>query len=214
MKQHIQNLGYEVIEPYKNIILILNFFSDDELKPIWNIINNASQSDWEKDYRESQIELAKRKYGTANIEELISRGIMEYTDDWYDKSLAISETVAYKLNDKIAQLFTFNGDLWYGNIDTIQRQYEGAELREHIDSDGDPDILYAVIGYLNDDYTGGELVFSNIGLELKPPKKSLIIFPDGKEYKHGVRAPGVGPTRYALPTFVRHISNSLGHHLK
>ena len=133
---------------------------------------------------------------------------MEYTYGWTDKAIAIPEKYTTKLNHRIAKLFKFNPELWYGDIDTIQRQYEGSELAAHIDSDGDPDVLYAVIGYLNDDYVNGELFFPNINVSLKPEKNSIIIFPDGEKYMHGVRAPGPGPLRYALPTFVRHISKS------
>lgn len=204
----IERLGYRYEEIYPRIILIHNFLTESDVEPLWEIINSSSQEDWEKDYRESQIELAKRKYGTENIDKLIKLGLMEYTYGWSDKSIAIPEEKARAINKKISKIFEFDKSLWFGDVDTIQRQYAGAELAEHIDSDGDPDILYAIIGYLNDDYFGGELFFSNIGLDIKPPKNSIIIFPDGEEYKHGVRAPGEGPMRYALPTFVRDFSKS------
>lgn len=206
--QHIRSLGYDATEVYQNIILVENFLDEEDTKPLWSIINNAKQEDWEEDYRNSQIELARRKYGRTDIDNLILEGVMEYTYGWSDKAIAIPQEYTKNLNSRIAKLFEFNRDLWYGDIDTIQRQYKGSELAAHIDSDGDPDILYAVVCYLNDDYSDGELFFPNIGLEIKPPKNSIIIFPDGEQYKHGVRPPGDGPLRYALPTFVRHISKS------
>lgn len=208
MLKHIESLGYQVDQLYEGIFLIKNFLTNEEVAPLWEIINSASQEDWEKDYRDSQIELARRKYGRVDIDNLISEGIMEYTYGWADKAIAIPKEYTESLNKKISELFYFDKSLWYGDIDTIQRQYSGAKLEEHVDSDGDPDILYAVIGYLNDDYIDGELFFPNIGLEIKPPKNSIIIFPNGELYKHGVRAPSDGPLRYALPTFVRHVSKS------
>ena len=208
MKDQLVSLGYEFTELYDGIFLIKNFFSDDDLKPFWDIINNATQKDWEEDYYNSQKDLAMRKYGRDDIENLIKEGIMEYTYAWADKAIAVPRSSVEQINARIAEIFRFNEELFYGSIDTIQRQYDGAPLIEHVDSHGDPDVLYAVIGYINDDYTDGELFFSRIGLELKPPAKSLIIFPDGEQYMHGVKAPGPGPERYALPTFVRHISKS------
>ena len=86
---------------------------------------------------------------------------------------------------------------------TIQRQYEGARLIEHVDNHADPNIKYAVIMYINEDYTDGELFFRKLDLTIKPPAKSLIIFPSGEEYLHGVKPPGTGPYRYVLPSFVR-----------
>jgi hypothetical protein len=203
MAKQIENLGYEYEEVHPGIVLIHNLLTEEDVDPLWEIINNATQEDWEEDYRRSQIELGKRKYGISDIDKLVDLGLMEYTYGWSDKAIAIPEEKTTKLNKKISEIFNFDKRLWYGDIDTIQRQYSGSELVEHIDSDGDPDILYAVIGYLNDDYAGGELFFPNIGIEIKPPKHSVVIFPDGNDYKHGVRAPGDGPVRYALPTFVR-----------
>jgi len=71
-----------------------------------------------------------------------------------------------------------------------------------VDTDGDPSIAYAAIGYINDDYSDGELFFSELNLEVKPRAGSLMIFPGSSEYRHGVKAPGPGKSRYALPTFV------------
>lgn len=208
MKNHLLNMGCDFEEIYENIFLIKNFLKEEEVRPLWNIINNATQKDWEEDYRNSQKSLALRKYGRDDIDNLIEEGIMEYTYAWADKAIAVPEVLVSGLNQRIAEIFSFNKDLFYGKIDTIQRQYEGAELIEHVDSHGDPYVLYAVIGYLNDDYVDGELFFSKLNLEIKPPKNSLIVFPDGEQYMHGVRAPGAGPLRYVLPTFVRHISNA------
>ena len=208
MKEHLLKMGYDFEEIYENIFLIKNFLTEKDVKPLWNIINNATQKDWEEDYRNSQKLLALRKYGRDDIENLIKEGVMEYTYAWADKAIAVPEKLVSGLNKRIAKIFSFNKDLFYGKIDTIQRQYEGAELIEHVDSHGDPYVLYAVIAYLNDDYSNGELFFSQLNLQLKPPKNSLIVFPDGEQYVHGVKAPGAGPLRYVLPTFVRHISNA------
>lgn len=208
--EHVESLGYRYLEIYDGIILIYDFLEKSDTDPLWEIIEKATQEDWEKDYKDSQVELARRKYGRVDIENLIAEGLMEYTYDWSDKAIQIPREYTESLNKRISKLFDFNKDLWYGWIDTIQRQYSGSELKAHIDSDGDPEILYAVIGYLNDDYSNGELFFPNIDLKVKPPANSIIIFPDGEQYKHGVNPPGDGPHRYALPTFVRHISNAEG----
>ena len=208
MNEHIKELGYEFEEIARNIVLIKDFLQEKETEELWEIINNATQKDWEEDYHKSQVELAKRMYNTEDLELAISKGFMEYTHSWTDKAISIPLEKSKDLNRRIAKLFEFDKNLWYGYIDTIQRQYFGANLTQHVDSDGDPDILYAVIGYLNDDYKDGELFFPKLNLEVKPPKNSIIIFPDGKDYEHGVKAPGDGPIRYALPTFVRSIKNA------
>jgi hypothetical protein len=207
IKDSLLKLGYSFEEVGPEIFLIYNFFTEKDFLPLWEIINNATQKDWEEDYYNSQKALAFRKYGRDDVENLIEEGIMEYTYAWADKSIAVPPQKVFELNKKISEIFVFNKDLFCGNIDTIQRQYEGSPLIEHVDSHGDPDVLFAVIGYLNDDYTDGELHFSKLGIQLKPPANSLIIFPDGEEYLHGVNSPGPGTKRYALPAFVRHIKH-------
>lgn len=195
-------LNYDFSEIGPEIFLINNFFSENDLKPLWNIIDNATQEDWEKDYRDSQIALALRKYGRSDIDNLIAEGIMEYTYNWSDKAIAVDHHLTININKRVSEIFSFMNNINVGIIDTIQRQYENSPLIEHVDSHGDPSVIYAVIGYVNDDYTNGELFFPKLNIELRPPAKSLIIFPDGEEYLHGVKSPGPGPMRYALPTFI------------
>lgn len=196
------DLGIEYREIGPKIILLENFIEKDEADLFWEIIKNTSQEGWEKDYRNSQINLAKVKHGREDLDNLIAEGIMEYSDFWSDNAVAIPKDKSKKLNGRIEEIFMHIQGLYFTGMHTIHRHYEGSVLREHIDSDGDPYVQYAIIGYLNDDYSDGELVFPNLGIEIKPPKNSILIFPDGELYKHGVKAPGVGPTRYSLPSFV------------
>jgi hypothetical protein len=193
------NLNFE--ELGNSVFIVYDFFSEKDLEPLWNIIKSATQEDWEKDYRESQIWLAEKKFGRSDLDNLIAEGLVEYTTDWSDKAISVPEGTVNKTNARIKKIFWNRPDLKTSGITTIQRQYENSPLVEHVDSDGDPSVAYAIIGYMNDDYTGGELFFRNLNLEIKPPAKSLIIFPSGEEYLHGVRTPGPGPIRYALPTF-------------
>lgn len=196
------DLGIEYKEVGPKIILLEDFIEEDESNALWEIINNASQEDWEEDYRNSQILLAKVKHGREDLDNLIAEGLVQYSYFWADNAIAIPPQSAKKLNERINQIFMQLPGLYFTELHTIHRHYEGATLKEHVDSDGDPYVQYAVIGYLNDDYTEGELVFPNLGIEIRPPKNSVLIFPDGQLYKHGVKAPGSGPTRYSLPSFV------------
>jgi predicted 2-oxoglutarate/Fe(II)-dependent dioxygenase YbiX len=40
--------------------------------------------------------------------------------------------------------------------------------------------------YPNDDYDGGEIVFPDYDLKIKPKPNSLIMFPGNENYLHGV----------------------------
>jgi hypothetical protein len=50
---------------------------------------------------------------------------------------------------------------------------------------------------------GGELFFEKNGLEIKPEKKSMLIFPGNDEFEHGVKHVGKGPIRYVLVGFIK-----------
>jgi hypothetical protein len=80
---------------------------------------------------------------------------------------------------------------------------DGVELKAHTDQDTDPSIKYATIIYLNDNYSGGELFFSNKNIEIKPKPGSLVVFPGTNEFNHGVRHVKAGPIRYVLVGFIK-----------
>ena len=80
---------------------------------------------------------------------------------------------------------------------------EGVELKPHTDQDTDPSIRHAAILYLNEEYSKGEIFFSNYNIELKPKPGSLLLFPGTKDYNHGVRHVGPGPVRYVLVGFIK-----------
>lgn len=209
LKKNLDNLGHSYKEVADSIFEVYDILSDEEASTIWKIIKTKTQADWESDYRESQIQLAQRKYGRTDIDNLIKEGVIEYTDNWSDKSVKITRTLCSNTNKKIVQIFSYDRSLYFGGLDHIQRQYPGSELREHVDNYADPTIRFATIVYVNDDYTNGELFFSKLNLSIKPRAKSLMIFPGDELYSHGVRPPGIGETRYVLPSFVRNYSESI-----
>lgn len=199
IKDSLKENGYDFEMLEDGIISVPNFFSEEDLIPVWDLINLATQDDWEKEYRESQKELARRLYQRDDLNNLIDEGIMEYTYNWNDKSLEIPSEISKQLSKNLAKIFK---NVIVAPFNNIQRQYEGAPLVEHVDDHADPYIKFAAIGYINDDYNGGNLVFPNLNLKLKPKKQSLLIFQSGDKYLHGVEAPLPGPTRYVLPTFI------------
>ena len=206
IKTRLEQLGHNFTQIEDSIFLVYNLFTEKEFEPLWEIVNNAKQKDWEEDYIQSQITLAKQKFGRSDLENLVNEGLVEITQHWLDKAIRIPPLIAVGLSKKIDEIFMFkDSGLQPKGLQTIQRQYENSELVEHNDNDADPTIAYAGVAYLNDDYSDGELYFSNLNIEIKPPARSFIIFPGGEKYRHGVRSPGPGRHRYALPTFVSHL---------
>jgi hypothetical protein len=207
LESRLKALEYAYEEVAKGVYLIPNFISDLDIEATMKTINGASEEDWKTHYLRGVKDLAERKYGRIDVDNLVREGLVEITTHWIDKNLSLPFEISESISKKIKEIMEFNPALEFDGIGTIQRQYSGAQLTEHVDNHADPYIDYAVIVYLNDDYTDGELFFSKLGLEIRPPKKSLLIFPSGEDYLHGVKPPGDGPLRYVLPGFVRRIKN-------
>lgn len=203
IEKGLSNLGYQYKKIKKEIYLIENFLYDSEIKEVLEVIKNSSEVDWQTHYMDGVKGLAERKYSRTDIDNLVDEGLVEITDHWFDKNLSLPYKISGPISDRIKGILQHDQKILFDGVGTIQRQYEGAQLTEHVDNHADPLIEYAVIMYINDDYTDGELFFSRLGIEIKPPAKSMVIFPSGEEYLHGVKPPGAGPERYVLPSFIR-----------
>lgn len=203
VKNHIESLGYSCTEVADSIFLIPDFLNDKEIDLIYEQINSSSENDWTGHYMRGIIENAKKWYGRDDIDNLVKEGLVEITSHWVDKNLSLNGEISYPISERVREVLAFDETVNFDGIGTIQRQYEGAQLTEHVDNHTDPGIIYAIILYVNDNYTDGELFFSKLNFEIKPPKKSLLIFPSGEKYWHGVKPPGPGPHRYVLPSFAR-----------
>ena len=96
----------------------------------------------------------------------------------------------------------------YAELVNFARWPPGYELQPHADSenpDGVPHPFpwrdFATVMYLNDDYAGGEIHFPNLGIEMKPAPRSLIVFPGTLFFLHGVR-PVTRGMRHTIASFL------------
>jgi predicted 2-oxoglutarate/Fe(II)-dependent dioxygenase YbiX len=60
----------------------------------------------------------------------------------------------------------------------------------------------SVVYFLNDDFTGGELVFPELDFVIKPAAGTLVCFPSDHNYIHGVN-PVTSGHRYTIVTWMR-----------
>lgn len=203
LESRLSELGYKYEEVARGVYLVSDFVHDHEIDGVMSVIDAASEEDWKTHYMQGVKDLAERKYGRTDVDNLVSEGLIEITTHWIDKNLSLPYDISGPMSERIQEIISFDNDIAFDGVGTIQRQYEGEPLVEHVDNHSDPMIEYAVIMYINDDYNGGELFFGRLGLEIIPPAKSMIIFPSGEDYLHGVKPPLAGPQRYVLPSFVR-----------
>jgi len=130
-----------------------------------------------------------RTYFPENSEVLYP--ITQKVIDFYDKNIRSIEN----LND-VGQIFTALGP--------INRTKQGESLPAHDDL-GPPEINapveYGVVIYLNDNFEGGELYYSEKNLTIHPKRGMLVIHGATKEYTHGVSEVTSG-VRYGLTMFI------------
>jgi hypothetical protein len=55
--------------------------------------------------------------------------------------------------------------------------------------------------YINDEYSGGEIVFDRFGIEVSAKKNQLLVFPSNYPYKHKVK-PVLDGTRYVVVQWI------------
>jgi hypothetical protein len=198
------NAGYVVEELATEVWLIEDFVSAEDIKSIFDFVSSKTDEDWLNHYMEHLRDRAERDFGTRDVETLNKEGKFEITFDWADKTIMLpSLNVVQKVNEGIKNIVSYDPNLYFEGSGTLQRQYEGSDLKVHVDNHVDPHVAYACVIYLNDDYNYGEVIFPEQGLELKPKPGSMLFFSSGETHPHGVNPPGPGPLRYVLPCFIK-----------
>lgn len=84
------------------------------------------------------------------------------------------------------------------NVCSISKYSEGKFMGPHTDEKSGAYI--SAVGYLNDDYSGGEIGFPNQNISIKPEAGSIIIFPSTDPFIHDPQ-PAYGSERYICPVF-------------
>jgi hypothetical protein len=199
-----QQAGYEVEELATEVWKVKNFMSSADIDEIFNFVGTLTEEDWLGHYMDHLRDKAEKEFGTRDIESLQKEGKMEITFDWADKNIRYpGDEILGRINEGIRSIIAYDSNLHFSGAGTIQRQYEGSDLKVHVDNHVDPYVAYAAVIYLNDDYVYGEVIFPEQNLELKPEPGSMLMFSSGESHPHGVNPPGPGPLRYVIPCFIK-----------
>lgn len=198
------NAGYDAQELAPELWLVEDYLNSNDIQSIFDYAATKSEEDWTEHYMGHLRDRAEKDFGTRDIETLQKEGKMEITFDWVDKTIRLPRMEALdKLDNGVLKIISYDPNLYYNYSGTLQRQYEGSELKVHVDNHVDPYIAYAAVVYLNDDYNYGEVIFPKQELELKPKPGSMLFFSSTDTHPHGVNPPGPGPLRYVLPCFIK-----------
>jgi len=205
-KEKLKENNFVFEEITEDVLWVKDFLKKDELDFVLNVIDKASQEDWEVEYMGNLKRFCLEKFGRDDVDNLVAEGKFEITQGWQDKNLniaqkPISRVLQKRLGDLIALVDT---NLELAGFGTFQRMQAGVELKAHTDQHTDPSIKYAAILYINDDYKDGSLFFKNKqDSDLRPAPGTLLLFPGNEEYEHGVRFVGEGPIRYVTVGFIK-----------
>ena len=119
--------------------------------------------------------------------------------------IANSFLMAFQMcTDRYLASRNLDKDRYNLNLDsvTIKAWNEGQSMGPHFDGqDGNKDLAFSLVAYVNDDYEGGEISFPNHNITIKPKAGSLIMFPSQDPYIHEVK-PIISGTRYMSPAHV------------
>ena len=161
-------------------------------------------SKWEKWTASNDSSLV---YGKTKI---INRSKLKTTtgSDMVDKKtlyIANSFLMAFQMcTDRYLDSRKLDKNKYNLNLDriTIKAWNKGQSMGPHFDGqDGNKDLAFSLVAYVNDDYEGGEISFPNHNVTIKPKAGSLIMFPSQEPYIHEVK-PITSGTRYMSPSHV------------
>lgn len=100
---------------------------------------------------------------------------------------------------------TFELDLQADEGYRVLKYGGGAEYHAHHDHYHSNARSLSLVAFLNDDFTGGELVFPRFDVTIKPQKGSIIFFPSNFPYLHIAQPVGLNDStvKYSLVTWFR-----------
>lgn len=181
------NLSKTLMHPDLNCIKddiyeIQNFLPENLLMKIKNRIKYAVEEDW-TGFKKAPVDSMSKTY----------------TDQWDKAMLKInSEDISNELCYLVNNLF--NGSHIFKNFEYIRRIRDSKTLLPHFDSQLDITVEAGLVIYINDEYDGGEIYYTNKDIVHKPKANSIVIHPANKEYTHGVNSVKNGD-RYFLTHF-------------
>jgi hypothetical protein len=168
-------------------VIVENFLNPDVAKHLNDYMINFAVED-------DQIFNSNRKFGMASFS---LNGPFVFGDGG-DEHKECEETMkdcVNKVHNLMASYYKFDLNYFKFEHSTYSVMLPGSYLNHHVDQDWDhsghpqgqeyPDVYSAML-YLNEEYTGGELVFPDIEMQIKPNPGDLIYFKGDNTIVHGV----------------------------
>lgn len=181
----------------------------DVLKPELDIINRLEDvvSDTENNYNyaEAMVGYGMKmpeyrdcfdlKFKKTDIEHDTSEASLKLQSLWSD----VHHRKLQAVKDYTKR---FNvGELRYWEALNFVKYGAGQHFQEHTDHGFSYNCVVSMVGYVNDDYEGGEIAFRMQDLKVKPKAGDLFIFPSNFMYPHRAMPVHSG-TKYSIVTML------------
>jgi len=142
---------------------------------------------------ESKIDLSVRDVKYSDIANILGQ-VKDLYQDIVDN--IINPFYGFKVNDsEIPQLLTYNpGGHYKPHYDAVslwKNPDDSIIWKKSVDRD------LSTVLFLNDDFEGGEFVFPELRVRIRPEPGLLVAFPSSQFYLHGVE-PVISGTRYSM----------------
>lgn len=130
---------------------------------------------------------------------------------WKNK-ISSKDMISYKSNlillntcNKILKLAEslYNVKLEFSSSLQLVKWQETDNMEQHVDDFAVFHNNISSILYINDDYSGGEIVFKQYNYSIKPKSGSLVLFPGNKYYAHSVNKI-ISGNRYTSPFWFKY----------
>jgi hypothetical protein len=209
LKDRVENSGFEYKRLGDDAYLIYDFLKEEERLAFLKLAEDTLPPEWCFQYLKELEETGLRNYGRSDIASLIQEGKLMLIPRNMDQVISTEPLMdlATEITDRVNKIFPPQyQSIRYG---VIQRHYEGVGLEDHRDTDCNPNLKYATVVYLNNDFDGGEIYFKDddLTMEIKPVPGSCIIFNANR--LHGTN-PVVGKSvRYVLTSFVSPVGDNI-----
>lgn len=211
LKDVIANSGYEYKRLGNDAYLVYNFLTEEERLAFLHLADRDTlPPQWTFHYLQELEDQGRDMYGRTDIASLIIEGKLMLIPRNMDQIISTEPVAEHadRITDRLNNEFLPEKykSIKYG---VIQRHYEGVHLDDHRDTDCNPNLKFATVVYLNDDFGGGEVYFKDedLTMEMKPIPGSMLIFNANR--LHGTK-PVIGDkTRYVLTSFISPVGDNV-----
>ena len=187
-------------DPYDLIIIKQNVIPPDHIEEIMLLTNNTKDISHatiiNKDKEEgSETDLETRNTLWYHITEEMDKKFEQAVAGCFRENVIPKYNCQFKSYEPVQFLGYPVGGHYKSHNDGESFNYETRQWEKCMDRD------VSFLFYLNDQYGGGELEFTDLGLTIKPKKGMMIAFPSYKDFAHRVH-PVTWGHRYSLVSWV------------